>query len=194
MYCPLLAHDDEFCLLENCRYYDAKTEACIYGERRDDQKSPRADISQNRKTVSETPGISVSDTRNQKKAPSLQPAARVPLDTREKVHDDHDEPEAGEAPLTIPDAQVSPSDTKPETEFSAKQIWDILRDCNESEGIPEYEEIVGSLIRTVNTSEDIHYLTPKSREFWYSRIRGLDRYRGIMEKILGRHPGKVVQP
>ncbi len=40
MYCPLLIHDEESCLLDNCRYYDSEHQECIYAGTSGTKKEP----------------------------------------------------------------------------------------------------------------------------------------------------------
>jgi hypothetical protein len=131
--CPILVHDDDFCLLDNCRYYEAETETCAYSGR-DGTKN---------------------ETDEKKASPEPELSDIIAEDSEE-----HEQ-----VPFEKQDA-----------ELSAKEIWDRLKSCNETAGIPDYDGIIGALIKIVNNTPGVHYLTPKSMDFWYRNVRGLVRF------------------
>ena len=183
MYCPLFIHDEEFCLLDNCRYFDSENQECIYTSSGSIKKEPAHERPQKPVPIRKPEKAAVSDLKEKDPVYSPLPEKKDVTygENREKAV--AEEPEAPGVSFDDREEQVPSPITEPENELCAKQIWDLLRDCNETEGIPDYDELVGSLIKVVNDTEDVHYLTPKSAGFWYSRVSGLDRYDKMIEKI-----------
>jgi len=190
VYCPLLIHDEEFCLLDNCRYYDTENQECIYVGKNGTKKEPEIkdslyDRPQKPVPVRKPEKRAVSDVKEEDPVYSKRPMKKDVSYGKNEEQVYHDEPKIRGVSFNEREEQITSPITKPENELCAKQIWDLLRECNETEGMPDYDEIVGSLIKVVNSTEDIHYLTSKTVEFWYSRVSGLDRYSNMVEKIPG---------
>ncbi|HUT65472.1 MAG TPA: hypothetical protein VMZ05_04905 [Spirochaetota bacterium] len=183
MYCPLLIHDEEFCLLDNCRYYDTETQDCLYTGSGSIKKEPEYDRSQKPVSVREPEKTAVIDVSEEDPVYSPRPGKKDVSYGKNEEKVLHEEPKKTVVSFDEEEEHVPSPRTETENKMSAKQIWDRLRDFNETEGIPDYDELVGSLIKVVNNTEDIHYLTSKSAEFWYSRVSGLDRYNKMVEKI-----------
>jgi hypothetical protein len=183
VYCPLLIHDEEFCLLDNCRYYNSENQECIYSGTSGTKKEPAHEKPQIPVPILKPEKTSVSEVKEEDPVYSPLPGEKDVSYGKNKERVRHAKSIATGVSFNKQEEQVPSPLTETENKMSAKQIWDLLRDCNESEDIPDYDELVGSLIKVVNSTEEIHYLTPKSVEFWYSRVNGLDRYSKMIEKI-----------
>lgn len=182
VYCPLLIHDEEFCLLDNCRYYDSENQECIYAGTSSIKKASETEanpygIPQNPVLVRKAEQTVVTDEKE--KSPAKEDIS-YGMNEEKVVTEGY---ETNVVSFDEQEEQVPSPRTEPENELCAKQIWDLLRDYNESEGIQDYDELVGSLIKVVNSTEGIHYLTPKSAGFWYSRVSGLVRYNRMFKGI-----------
>ena len=185
MYCPLLIHDEEFCLLDNCRYYDTENQECIYAGKSGTKKEPEYSRPPKPVPIQKPEKTAVIDISEEDPVYSPLPGKKDVSYGKNEEKVLHEGPKTTVVSFDEEEEHVPSPRTETENKMSAKQIWDILKVCNETEGIPDYDELVGSLIKVVNNTEDIHYLTSKSAEFWYSRVSGLDRYSKMVEKIPG---------
>ncbi|MBN2323497.1 MAG: hypothetical protein JXQ30_07170 [Spirochaetes bacterium] len=165
MQCPFFPGEEDFCLHDNCRYFDAGRGRCLYGAgivTKPEQEPPPvgggADTAI-RKTVKSEGGFEYKDSTH---------ASHI----KETVHRENVKDVSADAP------------PHPRN-MSAKEVWDRLKRYNEEKSIPGYDEIIESLIRVVNGTPGIHYLTPKKIDFWSSRVRGIGRYLTPAETVSG---------
>ena len=156
MQCPIFAGDEDFCLHENCRYYDADRQVCAY--RNGTVKKCEPETVEIEEPASPPPSEKIPDTRTTEKA-----------DASVDLWDDV-------TPSREHDPGTRTVDPPSERTMSAKEVWDLLSGHNRIEDIPEYETLIESLIRVVNDTPGIHYLTPKGVDFWCAKIRGICRY------------------
>ena len=179
MHCPILIRDDEFCLLENCRYYDTENGKCVYTGTGSSENETGEPLSVKGPEKDE---VSYDETEDPVPGPGMK-MKDLPYNgsTEEQVLKEEAEPERA----VNGDEKERGVGQKMEMDFevSAKQIWDRLKTCSETLDMPDYEEIVGSLIKVVNGTDGIHYLTPKSAGFWYRSINGLAKYKSELQRI-----------
>ncbi len=169
MLCPIfIKAREDFCLIENCRYYDQKYERCTYSEKRekseiDHKKSPAEEQSEKKQSKEITVTF---------------------IDRQKGKYDDN---------MNI--INHKKQDIEP-VEMSAKELWDKLVEYHRSIGIPNYEEIIRLLITCVKNTDKIHYMTKKDMDFWYNEIADLKIYRHYLEGKAGieeyTHKGGVL--
>jgi hypothetical protein len=154
--CPIFTHEEDFCLHENCRYYDIGTQECVYhaGSPEIQEQIPSSGNG--------APG-KVPEEIVERRADSEQITG-----TQVSQQTDTAPKESGE--------RKSGKDTSSTSTMTAKDVWDRLKQYNEKEGIPGYESLIESLIQVVNSTPGMHYLTPKETDFWRSEVHGINRY------------------
>lgn len=172
MHCPLFNREEDFCLLDNCRYYDTEGQECVYSGNNDPVKEPSYRKAEKTAVLHDT-----------KEEPDY---AQGPGKTDASYGKDEDEvlqekPANTGEPYSEEAEQVQTQSTGHAIGLSAKELWDRLRSCNETVGVPDYDGIIGALIKIVNNTPGVHYLTPKSMDFWYSNISSLDAYSDKLE-------------
>jgi hypothetical protein len=165
--CPIFTREEDFCLHENCRYYDAGLQECMYdaatAKKREQEAPP-------------PPACTAAEKLPQKAAESRagfeQPGNTSTTQIKKTIHPEND-------------VEVSAEYTSCACKMNAKEVWDRLKIYNETEGIPGYEALIESLIQVVNSTPGIHYLTPKEIDFWRSRVHGIGRYLVPVETVPG---------
>jgi len=165
MQCPIFAREEDFCLLDNCRYYDIDLQACMYHDGAREKAEQQAPASQLETELEKAPEEVTKSRAGVEKTVSA-PAPK------------NKEPEPSERDEGPPTEAPSPS-----IKLNAKEVWDLLNRHNETGGIPGYESLIESLIQVVNSTPGIHYLTPKETDFWCSRVHGIERYLEQAEAI-----------
>jgi len=156
--CPIFTHEDDFCLHENCRYYDTDLQECVY-------HAGTQKIQGQEQTPSSGNGVpeKIPEEAVERRADS------------EQIKGTYVSQQTDTAPKESGEKQ-SGQDTSSTTKMTAKDVWDRLKQYNEKEGIPGYESLIESLIQVVNSTPGIHYLTPKGADFWRSRVHGIEPY------------------
>jgi hypothetical protein len=172
MHCPLFSNDEDFCLLDNCRYYDTERQECVYSGSNDPVKEP---------SYGKAEKTAVLDDIKEKPVYTQEPGK-----TDASYGQDEDgvlRERSGKTDVSYSEEaeQVQTQSTGHAIELSAKELWDRLRSCKETVGVPDYDGIIGALIKIVNNTPGVHYLTTKSMDFWYSNISSLDAYSEKLE-------------
>lgn len=165
MQCPIFSREEDFCLLDNCRYYDIDLQTCRYHDDAWEKTEQQAPTSQLETELEKGPEEATENRAGVEKTVSA-PAPQ------------NKEPEPSES--NGKQQVESPSFS---IKLNAKEIWDLLNRHNETGGVPGYESLIESLIQVVNSTPGIHYLTPKETDFWRSRVHGIERYLEQAEAI-----------